>query len=107
MRFLLAGAAGPIVAVASVAAQGRASLTDAQVKAAIVKASIASYSGACPCPFNTDSRGRRCGARSAYGRPGGRSPVCYVEDVTPKMVKAYREAQDQKRADAVPADRNE
>src|SRR5690349_18092302 len=99
MRFLFAVAAVSIAVVASLAAQGRASLTDAQVKAAIVKASIASYSGACPCPFNTDSRGRRCGARSAYSRPGGRSPVCYVEDVTVKMVKAYREAQESKRPD--------
>jgi hypothetical protein len=35
-------------------------------------------SGSCDCPYDRDSRGRRCGDRSAYSRPGGRSPVCYV-----------------------------
>lgn len=34
-------------------------------------------SGRCDCPYHTDSAGRRCGARSAYSRPGGRSPRCY------------------------------
>lgn len=35
-------------------------------------------SGSCQCPYDTDSRGRQCGARSAYSRPGGGSPQCYV-----------------------------
>lgn len=35
-------------------------------------------SGSCQCPYDTDSRGRQCGARSAYSRPGGGSPRCYV-----------------------------
>jgi hypothetical protein len=34
-------------------------------------------SGSCQCPYDTDSRGRRCGGRSAYSKPGGESPVCY------------------------------
>lgn len=37
----------------------------------------ASQSGSCDCPYDTDSRGNRCGDRSAYSRPGGSSPVCY------------------------------
>lgn len=40
----------------------------------------ASVSGSCDCPYDTDKRGRSCGKRSAYSRPGGRSPVCYVRD---------------------------
>lgn len=40
----------------------------------------ASVSGSCDCPYDTDSRGRSCGKRSAYSRPGGRSPICYVRD---------------------------
>lgn len=36
-----------------------------------------SISGSCQCPYDTDSRGRRCGGRSAYSKPGGESPVCY------------------------------
>lgn len=34
--------------------------------------------GSCQCPYDLDSRGRECGGRSAYSRPGGSSPVCYV-----------------------------
>jgi hypothetical protein len=37
----------------------------------------ASRSGSCDCPYDTDSSGNRCGDRSAYSRPGGRSPTCY------------------------------
>lgn len=37
----------------------------------------APYTGSCDCPYHTDRAGRRCGARSAYSRPGGRSPRCY------------------------------
>jgi hypothetical protein len=36
------------------------------------------YTGSCDCPYDLDSAGRQCGARSAYSRPGGESPVCYV-----------------------------
>jgi hypothetical protein len=54
------------------------------------KDSIAQYAGSCPCPYNTDRAGRRCGRRSAYSRPGGASPICYSEDVTQEMVNNYR-----------------
>jgi len=64
--------------------------TNEIVKQQIINESIASYRGNCPCPYNTDRIGRRCGARSAYSRPGGASPICYVEDVTPQMVDEYR-----------------
>lgn len=33
--------------------------------------------GRCDCPYDLMRNGRRCGGRSAYSRPGGRSPVCY------------------------------
>ncbi len=35
-------------------------------------------SGSCECPYDTDSLGRSCGKRSAYFRPNGDRPVCYV-----------------------------
>lgn len=35
------------------------------------------YVGTCDCPYDLMRNGRRCGARSAYSRPGGRNPVCY------------------------------
>jgi hypothetical protein len=67
--------------------------TDAEIKQAIIDESIASYRanrGNCPCPYNTDRAGHKCGARSAYSRPGGASPICYEKDVTQKMVDEYR-----------------
>ncbi len=64
--------------------------TDAQIRQEIINESIANYRGSCPCPYNTDRAGRRCGARSAYSRPGGASPICYAKDVTQKMVDEYR-----------------
>ncbi len=67
--------------------------TDEQIKQEIIRASIAGYSGNCPCPYNTDRAGRQCGRRSAYSRPGGGAPLCYPSDVTQKMVDAYRKKQ--------------
>lgn len=65
-------------------------MTDAQVKAALIERSINAYSGKCPCPYNSASNGSRCGGRSAYSRPGGASPLCFPDDVTPQMVASYR-----------------
>ena len=83
-----------ILAVALIAAWGqqskKAEKTDAEIKQEIIKDSIATYRGSCPCPYNVDRAGRRCGARSAYSRPGGASPICYEKDVTQKMVVDYR-----------------
>lgn len=33
--------------------------------------------GRCDCPYDLMRNGRLCGGRSAYSKPGGRSPVCY------------------------------
>lgn len=63
---------------------------DAAIAEMIIAESINGYSGNCPCPFNLDRAGRRCGKRSAYSRPGGRSPICFVQDVSPAMIQAFR-----------------
>jgi len=63
---------------------------DAQIKQRIIQESIDSYPGNCPCPYNTDRGGRRCGARSAYNRPGGYAPKCFASDVSAAEVAAYR-----------------
>src|ERR1700733_4998422 len=68
----------------------KAAKTDAEVRQAIIDESLAGYRGNCPCPYNTDRAGRRCGGRSAYSRPGGASPICYPADVTAKMIADYR-----------------
>ena len=64
--------------------------SDAEIRQEVIALSIASYSGSCPCPYNKDRAGRNCGRRSAYSRPGGKSPLCYAEDVTQKMVDEHR-----------------
>jgi len=60
------------------------------IKQKIIKESIESYSGNCPCPYNTASNGSRCGKRSAYNRAGGYAPLCYQEDVSDRMVREYK-----------------
>ena len=61
--------------------------TDAEVRQYLIGRSIAEYSGNCPCPYNADRAGRRCGRRSAYSRPGGRSPLCFPRDVSDEQVR--------------------
>ena len=65
--------------------------SDEDIKEKIIRDSIASYPGRCPCPYNTDRAGRECGARSAWSKPGGRAPVCYPDDVSDEMVRRYKE----------------
>jgi len=59
---------------------------------AIIRQSIASYSGQCPCPYNVMRNGSSCGGRSAYSRPGGAAPLCYPRDVSEGEVQAWRRA---------------
>ncbi len=73
---LLAGAAGAVLLPQAAASGG----SDAATQRAI-RQSIAAYSGSCPCPYSVDRAGRRCGARSAYSKPGGAAPLCYASDV--------------------------
>jgi hypothetical protein len=66
------------------------SATDAEVRDYLVRQSIRAYSGNCPCPYNVDRAGRRCGGRSAYSRPGGAAPLCYASDVSDAAVRRAR-----------------
>lgn len=66
--------------------------TSAEIRTArqeLIRQSIASYQGSCPCPYNVDRAGRRCGARSAWSRPGGYSPMCYDSDVSDARLATY------------------
>jgi hypothetical protein len=65
--------------------------TDDEIRAFVMASSIAAYSGSCPCPFSLNRAGRRCGANSAYSRPGGSRPLCFEADVTSDQIKATRE----------------
>jgi hypothetical protein len=44
----------------------------------------------CACPDDLTRTGRRCGGTSAYSRPGGAAPLCYVSDVPAAMIEKYR-----------------
>lgn len=81
------------LAALSLAAPAAARDTDAQIKQRIIKQSIASYPGNCPCPYNSARNGSRCGARSAYNRAGGYAPLCYPEDVSAADVADFRRRQ--------------
>ena len=65
-------------------------VSDAAIVQRIIAQSIASYPGSCPCPYNTDRGGRRCGKRSAYSKPGGYAPICFAGDVTQSMIEAFK-----------------
>ena len=67
---------------------------DAEIKQILIKESLARYPGNCPCPYNVDRAGRRCGKRSAYSRPGGASPLCFTSDISDEMVREYRKRTD-------------
>lgn len=66
--------------------------SDAQVKQQVIRQSIATYPGPCPCPYSVMRNGRSCGGRSAYSRPGGYAPICYPADVSQAEVAAWRAA---------------
>jgi hypothetical protein len=64
--------------------------SDEQIKKEIIQQWIRSYPGNCPCPYNLDRAGRRCGKRSAYSKPGGYSPICYPSNVTEQIIANHK-----------------
>jgi DNA polymerase III epsilon subunit-like protein len=66
-------------------------ISDEAIRQILVQESVARYAGSCPCPYNVDRGGRRCGGRSAYSRPVGASPYCYASDVPATAVAGYRQ----------------
>lgn len=64
--------------------------SDQEIRKQMIQASIASYSGNCPCPYSLASNGSKCGKRSAYSKPGGYDPLCYEKDISDEMVKKWR-----------------
>lgn len=47
----------------------------------MIKKSILSYKGNCPCPYSTMKNGRACGKNSAWSKLGGVKPLCYLSDI--------------------------
>jgi hypothetical protein len=65
-------------------------LSDDAIRQLMIEESLRGYRGNCPCPQSVNAKGRRCGASSAYSKPGGQQPLCYPADVSDKMVGEYR-----------------
>jgi hypothetical protein len=65
--------------------------SDSDIRAEIVKESIAKYQGICPCPYSTHPDGAQCGYRSAFHQTTvTKKPLCYQINVTLKMIEDYR-----------------
>ena len=58
------------------------SVSEAKSPEEMIKESIANYPGKCPCPYSIMRNGKECGKRSAYSKPGGYEPLCYLSDIT-------------------------
>ncbi len=81
-----------ILAPSIALAYTKADLTRA--KKEMIAQSIRSYSGNCPCPYNSMKNGRACGGRSAYSRPGGESPLCFEADISDKQATDFLKTRD-------------
>jgi hypothetical protein len=84
-----------VAALLILTAAAPAFATDAQVREAIIRESIAKYHATghpCACPYDLARNGSQCGGRSAYRRLGGASPLCYPKDVSDGMVADWRRA---------------
>jgi hypothetical protein len=93
-RIKVFGALAAFVLSFSPPAGTEPALTDAQIAAIIVQASRDTYyrtGHPCACPEDPARNGSRCGARSAYSRPGGAAPYCYPSDVPTSEIESYRE----------------
>lgn len=60
-----------------------------KVRELMIQKFIASYSGNCPCPYNTAKNGSSCGKRSAYSKAGGYTPYCYKTEIDDNAVKEF------------------
>jgi hypothetical protein len=70
-----------------------AALSAAEIALLIVQESRQGYYATghpCACPEDVMKNGRSCGRNSAYNRPGGAAPLCYVNDVTSEIIARYR-----------------
>lgn len=69
----------PIGSMATLTIKGN---NNDEIGCVIATAARSAKSGAsCECPYDTDATGSRCGNRSAWSRPRGQKPMCYVRSV--------------------------
>lgn len=81
-----------VFATSAQIAIAKSSLSDAEIRQRIIAASISSYPGRCPCPYNVARNGSSCGGRSAWSRAGGYAPICYPTEVSKSQVDKWRAA---------------
>ncbi len=63
---------------------------DAKIKREMIKRSIESFKGECPCPFSLDKKGNVCGKNSSYSKPWSPNPpMCYFRNIDKPMIEAY------------------
>jgi hypothetical protein len=87
------GVFSAIVAIVCIwGASNAFALTDGQVRDLMIKASIASFKGACPCPYSFTAEGLRCGTQSAWSKHDGTGPACYRQDIGDPAIADYRKA---------------
>jgi hypothetical protein len=94
-RVAKVGALAIGIFVLAVPGAAQTALTDQQIATTIVKESRDTYyrtGHPCACPEDVARNGSRCGRRSAYTRPGGAEPYCYVTDVPREKIEKYRSA---------------
>ena len=70
----------------------------------MIRESIANYLGKCPCPYSIMSNGNKCGKSSAYSKPGGYEPLCYVSDITDEEISKSNTAKPSKNIRIVDGD---
>lgn len=82
--------------------------SDAEIANAIIRECAAIYHATghpCACPGDRARNGSRCGGRSAYSKPGGAEPRCYVKDVSAQEIADYRGGRKTFTADCTPSTR--
>lgn len=82
-----------IMLLTTVALAQPAALSDKEIATRLIQESRQAYYATghpCACPEDHARNGSRCGGRSAYSRPGGAEPKCYITDVAPAEIAAYR-----------------
>jgi hypothetical protein len=87
LAIVLTGLLVPVLGLA------QSQLSDQQIAEIIVSESRQAYYATghpCACPDDLARNGSRCGGRSAYSRPGGAAPLCYVADVSAADIARYR-----------------
>ena len=68
--------------------------SDDTIRQLLVRQSVASYLSTgriCPCPYSLNRMGLRCLHQTDDGRPSGARSLCYPDDITDAMVRAWRD----------------